>query len=704
MRKQQIFLILSFLYLLAFIGKESCLGQVKPLFLPVESKAPIPEDFRTLSSEKYQQDLASIDKSQKKKKQKVQSKFYLQSNFIIDDLLLSGKVLFNDSFTTYLNEVADVILSDDEELRTQLSFYVVRSGAVNAFATNQGNIFVNLGMFAKVENEAQLAFILCHEIVHYIENHALNRALVSDSLNSTAIAKNNQLEKLLLAKSNYSKEQESEADIEGLKLYLSTPYAPREAIKALELLSQAGVPGKANWGPLEEFPISFPDTIITRNFYSPDSLPKIDSNDLKEAEVFATHPTIDIRISTIKEKLAKSKLNNGSLYAVGESHFKWCQEKALDEICHIFLLNRQYLEALFLSAHQMRLKPEDDYYRWVTNFSLYGIAKYGLHSSISNSIDEYFESLIHYPPSIQAIGYSLSKLEAHEIASLSLYNLFLNKQLHVSSHQAIKSNLLYAFIDNTFRAERYLSLEVFERDSSWVTSSVDSRKIWLALGDDESFKKTWKIEVQKHELKHRQQPHKYASKNVVTFIDPAYYKFDLRNKEQPISYLNGEKKQIQFIDQIHQCADILNIRHEVISPFNLQENSIESYNELSFLKRIASDITFEDYNVVPVDYDLILNYLDQKDIRYLALAGVFNLQLPKEKPLSGLAMSLLLPPYLPFYIHELVAPRFETGLFTLIYDLKNQSVVDKYLHYTDKGDSDASIKSAMYYSLQKLLK
>jgi len=73
---------------------------------------------------------------------------------------MSGRVLFGDPVSEYVNTVADKLLENEPELRSKLRFYCLKSNVTNAFATNQGMIFVTLGLIAQLENEAQLAQVL----------------------------------------------------------------------------------------------------------------------------------------------------------------------------------------------------------------------------------------------------------------------------------------------------------------------------------------------------------------------------------------------------------------------------------------------------------------------------------------------------------------------------------------------------------------
>ncbi len=52
-------------------------------------------------------------------------------------------------------------------------FHVVRDPTLSAFAMPNGKVYVHTGLLARVEDEAQLAMILGHEITHVTNRHAL---------------------------------------------------------------------------------------------------------------------------------------------------------------------------------------------------------------------------------------------------------------------------------------------------------------------------------------------------------------------------------------------------------------------------------------------------------------------------------------------------------------------------------------------------
>lgn len=67
-------------------------------------------------------------------------------------------------------------------------FYVIESEVYNAFASPAGNIFINSGLFAAMENEEELAGILSHEIAHAVCRHVSQNIERSKKLSYATLA------------------------------------------------------------------------------------------------------------------------------------------------------------------------------------------------------------------------------------------------------------------------------------------------------------------------------------------------------------------------------------------------------------------------------------------------------------------------------------------------------------------------------------
>ncbi len=134
--------------------------------------------------------------------------------------------------------------------KVQFHFAVLRDPSMNAFSLLQGGIYVHAGLLARLDNEAQLAHVLAHEITHTVKRHQLK--FVRSTKNKTVAAK---LAEIVLAPAagafaggggaslvssligltyaasvtGYGRENEEEADLEGLRLMAAAGYRAEEA-------------------------------------------------------------------------------------------------------------------------------------------------------------------------------------------------------------------------------------------------------------------------------------------------------------------------------------------------------------------------------------------------------------------------------------------------------------------------------------------
>ncbi len=103
---------------------------------------------------------------------------------------------------------------------------------INAFALPGGHIFVGLGLLREMTSEDELACVLGHEIEHIDHYHAAERIQIEAQLKKfdlDAVAALVQIP-LELWQAGYSKEQELEADREGLLLATVAGYSPQGAV------------------------------------------------------------------------------------------------------------------------------------------------------------------------------------------------------------------------------------------------------------------------------------------------------------------------------------------------------------------------------------------------------------------------------------------------------------------------------------------
>lgn len=138
----------------------------------------------------------------------------------------------------------------------QWQFAVVNSDSINAFAVPGGYVYITRGLLFQLRNEAQLAGILGHESAHIAHRHSVRQIEKARfAQGSTAVvgvvgsvfgvggvgSAANIVASLALM--NYSRDQEKEADMSGMKYMTSYGYNPLGMVQAMTILQQASRKG-----------------------------------------------------------------------------------------------------------------------------------------------------------------------------------------------------------------------------------------------------------------------------------------------------------------------------------------------------------------------------------------------------------------------------------------------------------------------------
>ncbi len=92
---------------------------------------------------------------------------------IAGNLLGAAPLVKDAKLQKYVNQVGMWVASQSERPDLPWHFGVIQSNDVNAFAAPGGYIFVTLGLYRLLQNEADLAGVLGHEVGHVIRKHHL---------------------------------------------------------------------------------------------------------------------------------------------------------------------------------------------------------------------------------------------------------------------------------------------------------------------------------------------------------------------------------------------------------------------------------------------------------------------------------------------------------------------------------------------------
>lgn len=340
-------------------------------YVPLVSVGKLPDDFIKSASQKARKDVETIlKKGGKNAKQK--AGFIVTSNFALDNLLKSGKILYGDPISAYVNSVAKKILKDDPDLKEKIRIYVARSSVVNAYAFENGVIIINIGLIARLQNEAQLAFILCHEISHVTKKHAITAHLEYLKSGSKKKSYNRKGTDMILAKSRFSQKQETEADVSGLDMFLKTDYSFTEIDSVFSILHYSYLPEyqeEFDRKHLNEKSLQLP------NEYYLDRVNKVYLDEHYDDEKH-THPNIGKRKAEMKKKIGGRDNSGRKLFIVSQSDFESSRELARFENIRLYFQDLMYPEAAYCSFVLMKKYPHNMYLREMMARSLFQIAVY----------------------------------------------------------------------------------------------------------------------------------------------------------------------------------------------------------------------------------------------------------------------------------------------------------------------------------------
>ena len=161
----------------------------------------------------------------------------------------------NKELNAYINSIGSRIAAQPQAGNYPYTFKVVNDPSINAFALPGGPTFVNTGLIAAVDNEAQLAGVLAHEITHVALRHGTNQAskanliqlpalLASKAMGSgSMLAQLGQLGIGLGANSvllKFSRTAETQADLLGAQMAAQAGYNPIEIARFFQKLESEG--------------------------------------------------------------------------------------------------------------------------------------------------------------------------------------------------------------------------------------------------------------------------------------------------------------------------------------------------------------------------------------------------------------------------------------------------------------------------------
>jgi predicted Zn-dependent protease len=170
-------------------------------------------------------------------------------------LLGQYKMSGNIKLQKYVNLVGLTLVRNCNRPELDFHFVVVDSSEINAYSTPGGYVFITSAVLGKIENEAELAGVLAHEISHVTGRHVVKElnlkgaeksavssiaALIGGASESVGIAFSQAVDKAvdLILRDGYRKEDEILADVDAAQLTAFSGYDPAGLVTFLDKIAK----------------------------------------------------------------------------------------------------------------------------------------------------------------------------------------------------------------------------------------------------------------------------------------------------------------------------------------------------------------------------------------------------------------------------------------------------------------------------------
>jgi predicted Zn-dependent protease len=191
-------------------------------------------------------------------------------------------VVQNQAVHRYVSLVGTILAQGSTRPNLPWTFVVLDTDGVNAFAAPGGYIHITRGALALMKNEAELAGVLGHEIIHVTEKHTIQAIQKSKAVQMGAaetLAGSSELMQRAvnatydnIVERGFGRAEENESDEKGVALANKAGYAPNGLVAFLTTLKDRNKESKEKRG------------------------------------LFASHPEMDERLGRINKQIASQKL------------------------------------------------------------------------------------------------------------------------------------------------------------------------------------------------------------------------------------------------------------------------------------------------------------------------------------------------------------------------------------------------------------
>lgn len=714
-------------------------------FTALRSSGPVPADFIRFCG---QQPPDYVNK--KEKTIAGVEKFEMISDYHLNQMFQSGKVVFGDPIGIYINAVADSLLADYPALRKEIRFYVCNSEVANAYASDQGIIFVNIGLIAHLENEAQLAFILAHEITHYAKKHNMTifnekEELLGKKKKEDKTDKENYelrrkpMSEKLMTINHWSKEIETIADVDGFaSYYRSSPYNLEEAVNAFNVLLYSDYPftqASFNFSVMEADEMIIPDAYLLT---SVDEL-TVDEN---EADSMSTHPNVNKRKTSIRNLMDTISDSGGVLFAQSQETFFYVRNLARFECVRQMIIGHDFVEALYCAVDLADEFPNSRFLVRCIAASLYGLSAY----KESGEANEIYGQTGEVKGEMKQVSFFVKRIVKRDWAIIALNYCWRQHQRFPDDkylagladrtmYSVIFENHISAswFYTKTFaqvikEKEMAGPQEKYETDKYGIKHlKVDqfdttfTKFAFVDLLKDSTFSKALnKMSAKKDSLQkvyvaniNPFKPYGYIAEEKIDKADRAYVdhivmgnpwvvNVDAR-KGVKLQYVQTTHNQYACVDQIPEAAADAEVKVDLVNTRSIEQTGAEQLNQVAIINEYMEErlLQTKDFVLLSFNSDEIKPVMDKYDSHHLGWTAMVSYKV--KKPVGALIFASMFVITIPITVYRLIQPAYKTYYLHFLYNVNTSKLTCRRVKAKDgsilkNGTMKSNLRSFFKYA------
>ncbi|MEL6698525.1 MAG: M48 family metallopeptidase [Bacteroidota bacterium] len=369
----------------------SLFAQYPKDYEPVPIYSDFPSYIAEHMSTQLSEDLEGIQ-ARGKVKRSLKEVYQARHDQLLENVQ-NGYYIFDDFLFGYCDAIFSHILDANPQIpRDKVHLILDRSTVPNASCWGEGSIVLNTGLLARVDNEAQIAFVLCHELAHHMQDHVneeIRRSVKAiydeeiEEIYSTTEGGFHSKESLefvrksLFDKKRHARLKEFEADSIGLAYYLNTDYAPVEALGLLRILDEIDDEKYPSQNDLVQFLDNIGFTYREEWVrYLPDTTFYYQKPAKEWTDSLKTHPDCAKRIERLANLLVSQNVGSGG---VTTRSTQVALEELQETLDFELLYSHYYLGNYGLLIHEglklLKVYPESDFVKGILALSFQELAE-----------------------------------------------------------------------------------------------------------------------------------------------------------------------------------------------------------------------------------------------------------------------------------------------------------------------------------------